>query len=156
MFDVSFSELTVVGAVALIVLGPEKLPKIAKSAGEWVGKEQRYVNDVKGQINREIEQSQLNELKNMRDSLQTAASDFQSGIHKDLSSLENDLVPPLQVDLPDDPYGYGSTPTIHKTWRPRKKKLSHRRVAMPHWYKQLHGQRTRLLSGAARMQRHKK
>jgi sec-independent protein translocase protein TatB len=149
VFDVSFSELTVVGVVALVVLGPEKLPKIAKSAGEWMGKAQRYVNEVKGQINRELEQS---ELKKVQDSLQTAASDF----NKELSTLENEIAP-LQVDVPADPYGYSSRPTHYSpSWRPRKKKLSHRKTTIPRWYKQLHNQRTRILSGAARMQKHKK
>jgi sec-independent protein translocase protein TatB len=59
MLDFSFGELAVIGAVALVVLGPERLPKVARTVGDWVGKAQRYVNQVKTDINREMELSEL-------------------------------------------------------------------------------------------------
>ena len=55
MFDVGFSEMLVIAVVALVVIGPEKLPGVAKTVGSWFGRLQRYVNDVKADINREIE-----------------------------------------------------------------------------------------------------
>jgi sec-independent protein translocase protein TatB len=67
MFDIGFSELLVIGIVALIVIGPEKLPRVARTIGHLAGRLQRYVNDVKADINREIE---LDELRKMRDSMQ--------------------------------------------------------------------------------------
>ena len=70
MFDFSFSELMVVGVVALVVIGPERLPKVAKTLGHLVGRAQRYVNDVKSDIQREIE---LDDLRKFKEQVQEAA-----------------------------------------------------------------------------------
>jgi sec-independent protein translocase protein TatB len=88
MFDIGFSELMVIGVVALIVIGPEKLPRVARTLGALAGRLQRYVSDVKADINREIE---LEDLKKMRDSMQQAASDFQSTVQTEVSKTEADL-----------------------------------------------------------------
>src|SRR5260221_11266314 len=72
MFDIGFSELLVIGVVALIVIGPQKLPRVARTVGHLLGRMQRYVSDVKADINREIE---LEELRKMRDSMEKAASE---------------------------------------------------------------------------------
>ena len=88
MFDIGFSELLVIGVVALIVIGPEKLPRLARTLGHLAGKLQRYVSDVKADINREIE---LEDLKKMRDSMQQAASDFQSSVTSEVSKTEAEL-----------------------------------------------------------------
>jgi sec-independent protein translocase protein TatB len=88
MFDIGFSELLVIGVVALIVIGPEKLPRMARTVGVLAGRLQRYVADVKADINREIE---LEELRKMRDSMQQAASDFQSSVQSEMSKTEADL-----------------------------------------------------------------
>lgn len=63
MFDIGFSELMVIGVVALLVIGPERLPKVARTAGHLVGRMQRYVAEVKADINREVEASELKDLK---------------------------------------------------------------------------------------------
>ena len=88
MFDIAFSELMVIGVIALIVIGPEKLPRMARTVGHLAGRLQRYVSDVKADINREIE---LDELRKMRDSMQQAASDLQSSVQSELSKTEADL-----------------------------------------------------------------
>jgi sec-independent protein translocase protein TatB len=88
MFDIAFTELMVIGVVALIVIGPEKLPRMARTVGHLVGKLQRYVSDVKADINREME---LEDLRKMRDSMQQAASDFQSSVQGELNKTEADL-----------------------------------------------------------------
>ena len=88
MFDIGFSELLVIGVVALIVIGPEKLPRVARTVGVLAGRLQRYVSDVKADINREIE---LEELRKMRDSMQQAASDFQSSVQSEVSKTEAEL-----------------------------------------------------------------
>jgi sec-independent protein translocase protein TatB len=88
MFDIGFSELMVIGVVALIVIGPEKLPRVARTVGHLAGRLQRYVSDVKADINREIE---LDELRKMRDSMQQAASSFQSTVESEVSKTESDL-----------------------------------------------------------------
>jgi len=77
MFDFSFGELAVIGTVALVVLGPERLPKVARTVGEWVGKAQRYVSQVKSDINREIE---LAELKKLQEEARQAAQSVQSSL----------------------------------------------------------------------------
>jgi sec-independent protein translocase protein TatB len=88
MFDIGFSELMVIGVVALIVIGPEKLPRVARTVGHLAGRLQRYVSDVKADINREIE---LDELRKMRDSMQQAASSFESSVQSELHKTEADL-----------------------------------------------------------------
>jgi sec-independent protein translocase protein TatB len=88
MFDIAFTELLVIGIVALIVIGPEKLPRMARTVGVLAGRLQRYVSDVKADINREIE---LEELRKMRDSMQQAASDFQSSVQTEVNKTETEL-----------------------------------------------------------------
>ncbi len=88
MFDIGFSELLVIGVVALIVIGPEKLPRVARTVGHLLGRMQRYVADVKADINREME---LEELRKMRDSMEKAATDFQSSVDGELSKTADDL-----------------------------------------------------------------
>ena len=94
MFDFSFGELAVIGTVALVVLGPERLPKVARTVGEWVGKAQRYVSQVKSDINREIE---LTELKKLQEEARQAAQSVQSSLNEvqsGVASLESGLGPP--------------------------------------------------------------
>jgi len=88
MFDIGFSELLVIGIVALIVIGPEKLPRVARTIGHLAGRLQRYVSDVKADINREIE---LEELRKMRDSMQQAASDINSSVAAEVNQTEQEL-----------------------------------------------------------------
>jgi sec-independent protein translocase protein TatB len=88
MFDIGFSELLVIGIVALIVIGPEKLPRVARTVGILAGRLQRYVSDVKADINREIE---LEDLKKMRDSMQQAASDFKGNFESEVHKTEAEL-----------------------------------------------------------------
>src|SRR4051794_27644818 len=88
MFDIGFSELLVIGVVALIVIGPEKLPRVARTVGVLAGRLQRYVSDVKADINREVE---LEELRKMRDSMQQAASGFESSVTSELHKTEAEL-----------------------------------------------------------------
>jgi sec-independent protein translocase protein TatB len=88
MFDIGFTELMIIGLVALIVIGPEKLPRVARTVGHLAGRLQRYVSDVKADINREIE---LDELRKMRDSMQQAASEMQSSVQSELHKTETDL-----------------------------------------------------------------
>ena len=88
MFDIGFSELLVIGIVALIVIGPERLPRVARTLGILAGRMQRYVADVKADINREIE---LDELRKMRDSVQSAASSMESSFQAEVTKTESEL-----------------------------------------------------------------
>ncbi len=77
MFDIGFSEIVVIAVVALIVIGPERLPKAARTLGHLFGRLQRYVNDVKADINREME---LDELRKLQRDVQTAAADLKASV----------------------------------------------------------------------------
>lgn len=69
MFDIGFSELVVIALVALIVLGPKRLPEVARTAGQWMGKLRRFIADVKQDIDREMQQAELAELRNLKHEL---------------------------------------------------------------------------------------
>jgi len=85
MFDIGFSEMVVIAVVALIVLGPEKLPKVARTAGHLLGRLQRYVNDVKSDINREM---QLEELKKLQAQVEESARSMERSVTTEFRSAE--------------------------------------------------------------------
>ena len=106
MFDFGFSELLVIAVVALIVIGPERLPKVARTLWHLFGRMQRYVNDVKADISREME---LEELKKMQSSMEDAARSFQSAVSKEVSETESEFnklaqaAQPAPEPKPDSP-----------------------------------------------------
>ncbi len=100
MFDIGFSELMVIGLVALIVIGPEKLPRMARTVGHLAGRLQRYVADVKADINREIE---LDELRKMRDSMQQAAREMETSVQGELTKTETELNKTVEDVVKDKP-----------------------------------------------------
>ena len=59
MFDIGFAELLVIAVVALLVIGPERLPRVARTAGMWVGRARRFVSSVKADIDRELAADEL-------------------------------------------------------------------------------------------------
>ena len=87
MLDMSFSEIAVIGVVALVVLGPERLPKVARTAGHLFGRLQRYVATVKADINREMDTSELAKIKQ---EVQDAAKSFELTIQQQASSVEKE------------------------------------------------------------------
>jgi sec-independent protein translocase protein TatB len=95
MFDIGFSEIVVIAVVALIVIGPEKLPRTARTLGHLFGRLQRYVNDVKADISREIE---LDELRKLQQQVQTAAKDIETSIASASNEVESS-VRAVQSDL---------------------------------------------------------
>ncbi len=88
MFDIGFSEMIVIAIVALVVIGPERLPKVARTAGHMLGRLQRYVNDVKSDINREI---QLEELKKLQSELQESARSVEQSLTTEMSAAKQAL-----------------------------------------------------------------
>ena len=98
MFDFSFGELALIGAIALVVLGPERLPKVARTVGDWLGKAQRYVAQVKADINREMELAELKKLQEearaAAQSVQSAVQGFESDVRKAASDLGAAIGPP--------------------------------------------------------------
>ncbi|MGH8708069.1 MAG: Sec-independent protein translocase protein TatB [Burkholderiales bacterium] len=110
MFDLGFTELMVIALVALVVIGPERLPRVARTLGHLAGRLQRYVADVKADINREVE---LDELKKMRDSMQDAARGMESSFNSELQKTESELNAAAegkaQADVSSLPQAAGST-----------------------------------------------
>jgi len=86
MFDIGFSEIVVIGVVALIVIGPERLPKVARTLGHMFGRLQRYVNEVKADINREME---LDELRKLQTEVQSAARDIEQSVTQATRDMES-------------------------------------------------------------------
>ena len=90
MIDFGFDKLALIGAVALIVIGPEKLPKVARTVGHLLGKAQRYVADVKAEVNRSME---LEELQKMRREVESAARNVEQTVQQELRDTQNALDP---------------------------------------------------------------
>jgi len=88
VFDVGFSELMVIAVVALIVIGPERLPRVARTMGHLFGRLQRYVNDVKADINREIE---LDELRKFKSTVEDAARGFEGTVSSTVDSVQSEV-----------------------------------------------------------------
>ena len=93
MFDIGFSELMVIGVVALIVIGPERLPKVARTLGHLLGRAQRYVHDVKSDINREI---QLDELKKLQSQVTDSARELESSVRQEYETARSSIEVPAQ------------------------------------------------------------
>lgn len=148
MIDLGLSKLALISVVALIVIGPERLPKVARMAGSLFGRAQRYMNQMKAEVSREIE---LEELRKMHQDVQDAASDVQQSISRELSEAESSVQEALKNPLMDPP-----TPDQQqvKVKDFRRKRLA-RTSAIPVWYKHQSGRKTRVLSGAARVAKHR-
>jgi sec-independent protein translocase protein TatB len=91
MFDIAFSELVIIGIVALVVIGPERLPKVARTAGHLVGRLQRYVAGVKADIAREME---LEELRKFKSEMETTARSVETSIQQEVSLVEHEVRAP--------------------------------------------------------------
>ena len=99
MFDIGFSEMVVLAVVALVVLGPERLPKVAKQAGQWIGKMRRYVDDVKSDINRQME---LSELRKLQAQVTDAAKEIEKSVGSSVAELQSE-VNDLNASLSGEP-----------------------------------------------------
>ena len=88
MLDIGFTELLLIGTVALVVIGPEKLPKVARTVGHLIGRAQRYVSDVKSDIQREV---QLDELRKLRTEVETAARQMQQTVTSQVTDIEKEF-----------------------------------------------------------------
>ncbi len=156
MIDFGFDKIALIGAVALIVIGPEKLPRVARTVGHMLGKAQRYVADVKAEVNRSIE---LDELKKMKTQFEDAARDVEQSVNAEVSQATSEFNA-IGTDWASDTTFGGSSgsdsaplaPPVPEYKRPNKK-WRLKRGATPQWYKQRSGIRTKALSGAARVAR---
>jgi sec-independent protein translocase protein TatB len=155
MIDFGFDKIALIGAVALIVIGPQKLPRVARTVGHLIGKAQRYVADVKAEVNRSIE---LEELQKMKSQFESAASDIQGTVQREVNqasqAFESSWTSPAQaLGASSDPAtAEALAPPVPSYKRPNKK-WRLKRSAMPQWFKQRQGIRVRAQSGAARVAR---
>ncbi|MFP3587421.1 Sec-independent protein translocase protein TatB [Paraburkholderia sp. SIMBA_055] len=163
MLDLGLTKMALIGVVALVVLGPERLPRVARTAGALFGRAQRYINDVKSEVTREIE---LDELRRMKTEFETAASNVETAVQENLRKHESELndawnsgtsVSPSIAGGALEDAGYaGSTSWQNSTPAAAAKRKNWRvkQTAMPTWYKRATTRRTRVQSGAARVARH--
>ena len=150
MIDLGISKIALIGVVALIVIGPEKLPRVARTLGNLMGKAQRYISDVKAEVNRTMD---LEELKKMKETMEGAARDVESSVQSTAIDFEKQwdettagLNAENQVPRWEPP------PPVYK--HPGKK-FRLKQAAVPQWYKARAGVRTKTLSGAARVARYR-
>jgi sec-independent protein translocase protein TatB len=144
VFDIGVTKLAIVGGIALIVIGPEKLPGLARTFGTLLGRARRYVADVKEEVNRSMD---LDELRKAQASFQDAAQAVQSSIDQSTTAIENSIAQASAQDASSEPVPY------YSFYRPVKKRWRAKIGATPKWYKVRNGVRTRALSGAARVAR---
>ncbi|MCP4009218.1 MAG: twin-arginine translocase subunit TatB [Proteobacteria bacterium] len=138
MIDLGFWEVALIGVLALIVLGPERLPGVARTAGAWIGKARRMMSDIKKDIKSELDEAELNELKNIRDDIQQAGDTFKSQVEsgeetlqKEGSTMDTAIADALNKPAPGKTTAKGKKATKKKTTRKKagKKKVSKKKVS---------------------------
>ena len=155
MIDLGIGKMALIGVVALIVIGPEKLPRVARTVGALLGKAQRYVNDVKAEVNRSME---LDELKKMKEEMEGAARDVESSVTTAATDFEKSW-----SEATGELNSIGNTssgaseslrePEFYPMYKHPRKKWRVKVGATPQWFKARAGVRTKALSGAARVAR---
>lgn len=147
MLDIGVTKIAIIGAIALVVIGPERLPGVARMAGTLLGRARSYMAEVKAEVNRSME---LDELRKMKDTMESAARDVEQTIQTQASDFEKswseatDTASHTMLDT-----GHLTAPQYrhpNKHWRLKK-------GATPNWFKARTGVRTKALSGAARVAR---
>ncbi|MEB0135516.1 Sec-independent protein translocase protein TatB [Actimicrobium sp. CCC2.4] len=155
MIDLGLTKIALIGVVALVVIGPEKLPRVARMAGTLYGRAQRYILQVKSEVSREIE---LDELRKMHKDVQEAASDVSQSISKSVNEVGSSMQSAWTGTTTYDDNALRDTPTPDqvavKAKLFRKKKLA-RNSALPGWYKHQNGRKSHVMSGAARVARYR-
>ena len=155
MIDLGISKLALIGVVALIVIGPEKLPRVARMAGTLLGRAQRYINDVKAEVTKEIE---LDELRKMQKDVQDAAQNIEQSVSQSWNETTDELrtigqeTSATSRSFSDN---FVSTDQLARKVKDFRRKKLAKTSAIPSWYKNRHGQRNHIVSGSARMARHR-
>jgi sec-independent protein translocase protein TatB len=161
MLDLGLTKMAVIGAVALIVIGPKKLPRVARTVGTLLGRAQRYVNDVKAEVNRVMD---VDEFKRMRDTVEQAGREVQHSLHqvgtsidREVSSvrtaLSGSLIPSDNAD--SGAPAFEAATAAPPQYQPPRKKWRVKRGATPQWYKARAGVRRHILSASARVARYR-
>lgn len=151
MIDLGVSKLALIAVVALVVVGPERLPKVARMAGNLFGRAQRYMADVKSEVNRQME---IEEFKKFREESVSALKEVENSIHSVASEASANLTD--QADIFETSFEkplLDEKEVLRKTKRQGRNSWGVRRAARPIWFKRSSGLRTRVQSGAARMKR---
>ena len=159
MLELGISKMALIGAVALVVIGPEKLPGVARTVGALIGKAQKYVADVKAEVN---DAMNVNELKKMKETVESAGREVEKGLRATQSDLEKDWKDvessfdglTSTADSASDGSNSISGPPAPE-YQPPRKHWRVRRGSTPRWYKARGGVRQHVQSGAARMKRYR-
>jgi sec-independent protein translocase protein TatB len=151
MIDLGLSKIAIIGVVALIVIGPEKLPKVARMAGTLYGRAQRYLNDVKSEVSREI---QLDELRNLHKEVARQRGRVQVRCRAPHAEQHCEVESAWRGDIqPNAPRRQAPAWTTSSARRRTSAARSWCVRAVPAWYKHRNGSKTRVLSGAARVRK---
>lgn len=145
MLDIGITKIAIIGAIALVVIGPDKLPGLAKTVGTLLGRARRYVADVKEEVNRSME---LDELKKMRETVEAAARDVESSIQTSSAEFEKNW-----AEATDTAYEPALIDGYSPQYKHPKKNWRIKVAATPNWYKARTGTRSKAQSGAARVAR---
>ena len=156
MIDLGLSKIAIIGVVALIVIGPQKLPKVARMAGTLYGRAQRYLHDVKSEVSREIE---LDELRNLHKEVHESAQSFKDEVEQSVSSHVDEVEAlwdgreSMASLSKSSSSSFASVSDIERKARDFRRKKLVRTSAVPSWYKHRNGGKTHVLSGAARVRK---
>jgi sec-independent protein translocase protein TatB len=151
MIDLGVSKLALIAVVALVVVGPERLPKIARMVGNLFGRAQRYMADVKAEVNRQMD---VEEFKKLREQSVSAFKDVENSLQSTVQEAGANLSD--QADIFENNFTRApldEKEVLSKSIRQGRKSWGVRRAARPVWFKHSTGMRTRVQSGAARMKR---
>lgn len=153
MIDLGVSKLALIAVVALIVVGPERLPKVARFAGNLFGRAQRYMSEVKSEVNRQME---MEEFRKIREESTAVLKEVENSIHSTAQEVTTHLSDQADLGLASST-SFDSIPNeqdvIRKTRRQGRNSWANKRAAKPLWFKRSSGIRARVQSGAARMKR---
>ena len=153
MIDLGVSKLALIAVVALIVVGPERLPKVARFAGNLFGRAQRYMSEVKSEVNRQME---MEEFRKIREESTAVLKEVENSIHSTAQEVTTHLSDQADLGLASST-SFDAVPNeqevIRKTRRQGRNSWANKRAAKPLWFKRSSGIRARVQSGAARMKR---
>jgi sec-independent protein translocase protein TatB len=151
MIDLGVSKLALIAVVALVVVGPERLPKVARMAGNLFGRAQRYMADVKSEVNRQME---VEEFKKFREETTATLKEVENSIGSTVQEAGANLSDQADIfETSFDKPPLDEKEVLRKTKRQGRNSWGVRRAARPVWFKRSTGLRTRVQSGAARMKR---
>jgi sec-independent protein translocase protein TatB len=152
LIDLGLTKLAVIGVMALVVIGPEKLPKVARTLGTLYGRAQRYVRDVKNEVSREMD---LDELRKMHKDVRDAAQDVGNSISGAVYDARDDLYSAWDPKQHGGGGGIPDEAQLKRKAREFHRKKVVRMSAVPAWYRQRTGGKAHVISGAARVARYK-